>query len=71
VLSETTKIPICGEVLSARALSRTRTVDPLLTMEDSRCGRGTQQQRLFTPFPCYCRSLFASRTPPSNDPDSP
>ena len=36
-----------------RALFRTRTGDPLLTMEGSRYGSESEEQRLFAGFPCY------------------
>ena len=43
----------------------------LLTMEDSRCGRGTEKQRLLWRFSCNYAVSSARRTPPSKSPESP
>jgi hypothetical protein len=42
-----------------------------LTMEDSRCGRELEEQRLFAGFPCYCLGVGGSGAPPSMSPETP
>jgi hypothetical protein len=43
----------------------------VLTMEDSRCGRATEEQRLLRRFSYNYAVSSARRTPPSKIPESP